>query len=1053
MTEDETTVDLLTVGIRVWATRRKQKSTGGWEPPRTKRSAHHPPQRTLVFDTETTTDPSQRLNFGCARYFVDRHDGLRGTACVREFLFYADDLPTRDPHGYEVLCQFVKVQRAEVVPGRSPTIRLLSRAEFVEQVLYEIVYRKKAMVVGFNLPFDMTRIAVDATKSRKTFYGGTSLRLFDNEDFRPRFVYRPLDSKRSLMAFTRVAKGKKGNGVNFAGRFVDLRTLAFAFTDESHSLESACNAFEVPYTKRDVTHGAVTAEYVDYCRDDVRATATLLRATLRELALHPIDLAPERAYSPASIGKAYLKAMKIRPTLELHPDFDPGVLGHVFSAYFGGRAETRIRKLMAPVRVVDFTSMYPTVNALMNNWSLVTASKVEVHDATDDVSAFLDQPDLAEKMFEPATWPQLACFVSIVPDGDVVPVRAQYDATATTFGIGVNPFTSDEPVWYALADLVNSVLLTGRQPTVVRAFRLVASGRQRGLKVQGVRGTAMVDPKASDLFRRLIELRHLTRADDSISEEEKVRQVAFLKVLANATGYGIFAEMNPQERSEKRVKVVVYDDAESPFDSEVDTPENPGAYCFPPLAALITAAAHLMLGLLEHEVQNLGGTYVFCDTDSMGIAATPEGGEFEYADDSPDLSTEVGHEVGGELSGEVNGGRGGPLRSLHALSYPEVEKILDKFSLINPYDKNCVGGSILRFIEENYGEDGGHAPLFCYSLSAKRYALFRRDGVQEGPLTLDDVVKASEHGLGHLLDPLNPGDPRDPETSDEWMKHFWLHLVDRDRRRWKEASASEPSWLDFPALTRLSIPGPKVLAWFTELNRGRSYGERIKPANFLLMAHPDPLYPSDARPIAPYERDASKWLDLSWIDRLTGSSIKVTTRAFEGVAPPGEVRIRTFRDVMRDYEAHPEAKSLAPDGDTVRRGTRGLLLRRPVRAMKVRAYLGKEGNKLDERAMGLADDPDQYQVRYANETLTVFTDLVLPVLRMMNRTHLAMESEISRRQIIRIIKDGNMPRDDNVQILTNLAVSYAKGKLAELEVPVPKKSDAALTKFLEKSKR
>ena len=37
-----------------------------------------------------------------------------------------------------------------------------------------------------------------------------------------------------------------------------------------------------------------------------------------------------------------------------------------------------------------------------------------------------------------------------------------------SFGIGVNPLTSTEPLWYTLADLVASRLLTGRAPRLLR---------------------------------------------------------------------------------------------------------------------------------------------------------------------------------------------------------------------------------------------------------------------------------------------------------------------------------------------------------------------------------------------------------------------------------------------------------------------------------------------------------------------------------------------------------------------------------------------------------
>src|SRR5205807_1919929 len=62
-----------------------------------------------------------------------------------------------------------------------------------------------------------------------------------------------------------------------------------------------------------------------------------------------------------------------------------------------------------------------------------------------------------------------------------------------------------------------------------------------------------------------------------------------------------------------------------PFTARLDAVETPGEYAFPPLAACVTAAARLMLALLERSVSDAGGSYTFCDTDSMAIVATCTG--------------------------------------------------------------------------------------------------------------------------------------------------------------------------------------------------------------------------------------------------------------------------------------------------------------------------------------------------------------------------------------------------------------------------------------------
>ena len=62
-------------------------------------------------------------------------------------------------------------------------------------------------------------------------------------------------------------------------------------------------------------------------RRDVLATWELAVKLLAEYEAHPIDLQVTKAYSPASIGKAYLRAMGIAPVLERQPAFNRTHLG------------------------------------------------------------------------------------------------------------------------------------------------------------------------------------------------------------------------------------------------------------------------------------------------------------------------------------------------------------------------------------------------------------------------------------------------------------------------------------------------------------------------------------------------------------------------------------------------------------------------------------------------------------------------------------------------------------------------------------------------------
>jgi hypothetical protein len=235
---------------------------------------------------------------------------------------------------------------------------------------------------------------------------------------------------------------------------------------------------------------------------------------------------------------------------------------------------------------------------------------------------------------------------------------------------------------------------------------------------------------------------------------------------------------------------------------------------------------------------------------------------------------------------------------------------------------------------------------------------------------------------------MNPLDPE--ESLRNWIDDAWRYLLNRECGH----TVKEPSWLDRPALTRVTASGPAVLRWFEDMNAGKDYSAQIEPANFLLIAHPDPLDASDALPIAPYEPKAARWSDLEWIDRRTGQRVRITAAPSRGMIRPGVVRVRTYRDVLNDYARHPEAKSLGPDGRLVSDATVGFLLRRPVEGVRQPVLIGKEGNQIDDRLSGLITDAAEYRNEYEDPDDSFWNELVVPMLSLMNRTHLAEASSL-----------------------------------------------------------
>ncbi|MGA8796658.1 MAG: hypothetical protein WB526_06275, partial [Candidatus Cybelea sp.] len=200
---------------------------------------------------------------------------------------------------------------------------------------------------------------------------------------------------------------------------LDLATAAFAYTDRNQSLESACHAFDLPLEERPGVHsGAITRENVAGCLQDVAKTSELLWAIDAEHRRHPTELHLSRAQSGASIAKAYLDAVGVRPRLEIQPEFPKELLGYSAQAYYGGRVEARIVKTPLPCAYLDFLSMYPTVFALLGLWfKHVTPATLEVEEIPPaEIAELLGRlranPD---SLFDPAAWSVLDFFALVEP--------------------------------------------------------------------------------------------------------------------------------------------------------------------------------------------------------------------------------------------------------------------------------------------------------------------------------------------------------------------------------------------------------------------------------------------------------------------------------------------------------------------------------------------------------------------------------------------------------------------------------------------------------------
>jgi hypothetical protein len=861
------------------------------------------PQFALVFDTETKVDPAQKLTFGCFRRYEFKRSGY---SCVEEGLFFADGVSRKDRSVLErYVASPLNPPDTESFPPQLK-LKLMSRNDFVRQFFWGAV-RRGDLIVGFNLPFDLSRLAVRFGNAQKS---GWSLALANRTSRktgateinmeRPRIVITSINSKTAFFRLS--SKWRKAEWPN-EPRFLDLRTLTFALRNTAYSLKTACKDFQVRGKLNHTPTGEITSEEIRYCRGDVAATGRLLNAAKKEFDQHPLNVRPDKAYSPASIAKAYLDVMNITHPKD-HFKIANKIHGISMQAYYGGRAECRIRKTPVPVILTDFTSQYPTVNALLGNWSVLKACKIKSEPCTADVRKLLSRTTL-EDTFDPTFWRNLSFFALVKPDKDILPVRTVYNGRAKN--IGLNYLSSQKPLWYAGPDIVTSILLQGKIPHVVKAIRMRASGQQRNLSSTQLAGAVSIDPRRDDFFIRVVEQRNLVKRDDrSVSD--------FLKVVGNSGSYGLFVQVDP-ETLQKPKNVRVYS-GEKMFSQSSRYVEKAGPWYFPPIASLITSGGRLLLAMLERCIQKAGGSYLFCDTDSMCIVGSAKGGLVPC--------------VGGNRRTQRE-------EAIKALSFRQIKAIADRFNRLNPYDPGLVK-NLLKIEDVNYANSDpskSFRQVFGYAIAAKRYALYTR--------THNDisVVKASGHGLGYLFAPKKSrtSDQSESEADDEapvWVIEAWDWLI----RRELGLKGKTPTWLGLPAMMRMAMTSPNVMR--------HNRPDWLAPFNFFLFplisdlgGYPPGMDRSGFNFIVPFESDRRKWKSLEGINLWDENIYRI---AMLPDGKPNTVVPESFGIILRQYLQHPEVKSLAPDGSPCVESTTGLLRRTSIVAGEI-VYVGKETDR------------------------------------------------------------------------------------------------------------
>jgi hypothetical protein len=279
---------------------------------RSKRRATQP-KDALIFRCATTNDERQELLFGA--YICAELEGAEYAA--KEIgLFHREGCPEE----FQALTRFVSGSAYE----------LGSMEEFRRGVFLKYV-KARALIVVHDAPLEISRIAIKWNKSAKTRRGFSFyFRMFRDKKtgkIRPsgyepgisiesidaaKAIYRPIKYKFHDKDAEQEAEDKKFSTVHI----LDLKTLTSVLTGEVYSFPTACDIFGAPASRQRKSQSRVTKPAIERLLRDVTAELELLNRLVREFGKHPVDLPPDRCYSPATLAKSYLSAMGIKPPQE-----------------------------------------------------------------------------------------------------------------------------------------------------------------------------------------------------------------------------------------------------------------------------------------------------------------------------------------------------------------------------------------------------------------------------------------------------------------------------------------------------------------------------------------------------------------------------------------------------------------------------------------------------------------------------------------------------------------------------------------------------------------
>jgi hypothetical protein len=133
----------------------------------------------------------------------------------------------------------------------------------------------------------------------------------------------------------------------------------------------------------------------------------------------------------------------------------------------------------------------------------------------------------------------------------------------------------------------------------------------------------------------------------------------------------------------------------------------------------------------------------------------------------------------------------------------------------------------------------------------------------------------------------------------------------------------------------------------------------------------------------------------------------------------GVARVKTYGELLREYEFHLGAKSADAKGKPSGKQTFGLLRRRHVRVERI-IGIRRESNQLEEVEAGVIHSPESVYTEYPDPRRDEWQTKILPILQKIPIEILMRFSGRSRSMLLRTMAGWSRPRRRNQELLKSI---------------------------------